>query len=244
MNTVKLFNQFNPKVYTGFDVLKNKCLTPSPVKYVSDTSDYSQATEFYGLSDFVFLVKHGTKVLETFPLWFKPPVNESNVAYEFPVAFKETKNVKSWGDVALVPSDGIVTSVKRKENIVSYYDLYNGKLKFDVFFIGNSGNKNYDKLKSITDVIAVDNIDEARAVSSTEMFWIVPDNVCIVKGFIFDFKPNERASGYPHVFGNGEIMRHDGIVLMPRSYIPTETEVKNNFYAKKRIIREIASYPE
>lgn len=245
MNIVQKFNRFDATTYNGFDVLKNSFLTRNPVKYVDDPSDYSQATEFYGKSEFVILVKNGIKLQDLFPYWLKPKLNELNVAYEFPVVFKETQNIKSWGEVILVPTDGIVTETKRKSNIASFFDAYNGKEKFDLFFIGSSDNQNYKKLlESHPHATAVDTVEQASTLSSTEMFWTVPDNVDVADGFMFDFKPNERAFDYPHVFGNGEITRYDGIFLIPKSYIRNESEIRSNFFARKRIIREVASYPK
>ena len=244
MNTVQKFNKFNKKIYNSFDVLKNHFLQKNPIKFVDNTTDYTQVYEYYGKYEYVFLVKNGTTLIETFPLWLKPSFNELNVAYEFPVVFKKTGNIKSWGEVTLVPANGIVTEVKRKSIIASMYDVYRGKDKFDVFYVGSANDTAYQKLTGITEnPTVVSSIYDAYSLSTTDMFWVIPNTVKIDKDFKFDYVPNERASDYIHVFGNGELSRHDGIILASKSYVPDEVEVKNNFYAKKRIVRQIVSHP-
>lgn len=91
--------------------------------------------------------------------------------------------------------------------------------------------------------MSVDNILDAFKITTTDMFWIIPPGIKILEDFKFDIIPHERAYDYPHVFGNGEVDVHTGIVLMPKSYTPTEKELEYNFYAKKRIIKKIVSIP-
>lgn len=151
----------------------------------------------------------------------------------------------SWDNVKLVPTHGNVESVVRKKIICGFYDIYKGKSEFDIFYIGNTSDEVYKYLiERHPQVYCVNSVTDAFKIAETEMFWIVPNGIKIADDFEFNTIPSERSYDYPHVFGHGDTNTHtNGIVLMPKSYIPTDRELEWNFYAKKRIVRQIASYP-
>lgn len=244
MNTVTKFERYTNKTFTGQDLLKNHFVSKNPIIYTDDTSDYSKAKQFHGTCDYVWLVNPVVELPYGFPLWLKPPIKTPNVVYEFPYVHVNSGNVKSWDMVKLVPSSGIVTYVERKGTICGTYDIYNGKKSFDMFYIGSAEDPFFKELSKIYEnVVSVDSILDAFKITTTDMFWIIPPGIKILEDFKFDIIPHERAYDYPHVFGNGEVDVHTGIVLMPKTYTPTEKELEYNFYAKKRIIKKIISIP-
>ncbi len=243
MNTVLKFEKFKSTVFNAQDVLKNHFIKRNPIIYTEDTSNYLLAKEYANSSEYVWLINPNIDLDKDFPLWVKPPVGQTDVVYEFPYVNKETKNVRSWEMVKLVPTSGIVKSVERKAIICGTYDIYNGKDQFDIFYLGSADDPLYKKLKNDYSVESITNIKEAWVKSKTDMFWIVPNNIEILEDFNFDLVPHERAYDYPHVFGNGEMDNYTGIVLMSKHYTPTEKELEYNFYVKKRIIKRIISTP-
>lgn len=243
MNTIRKFEMFKSSVFNAQDILKNHFLKPNPIIYTSDTSDYSQATVYKDIAEYVWLINPKITLEKDFPLWAKPPIGQNSVAYEFPYVNKESHSVKSWDMVKLVPSTGLVDTVERKSVICGVYDIYRGKSQFDIFFLGSEEDDLYKNLKNKYSLKTIKNIKDAWECSETDMFWIVPKNIKVKDDFNFDLVPHERAYEYPHVFGNGEIDNHSGIVLMSKYYIPTDKELEYNFYVKKRIIKRIISAP-
>lgn len=244
MNTITKFSRFKTNTFNGQDVLKNHFLSKNPIIYTNDTNDYSQAAAFYGKSDYVWLINHEINLLREFPLWIRPPADKTDVAYEFPYVYSSSNNIKSWGMVKLVPTTGIVNSVELRPEICGKYDIYQGKNRFDMFYIGPESDIMFGELSNkYTNIQAVTEIAQAFDLSTTDMFWIIPKDIVILDSFKFDLIPHERAYEYPHVFGNGEMDNHDGIVLMSKKYVPTKKELEYNFYVKKRIIKKIISIP-
>ncbi len=244
MNTIQRFERFKAPVFNAQDILKNHILQKKPVIYTDNTNDYSQATQYSTITSYVWLVDNSITLDSDFPLWFNPPVSHVGIAYEFPYVFKQTNNIKSWGLVKLVPTTGIVDTLERKFIVCSLYDVYNGHESFDKFFIGTQNDTTYKELVlTYPDIETVSSSKEAYARAKTDMFWLIPNNVRIVEDFKFDLLPSERAYDYPHVFGNGDLNDHSGIVLMSKLYTPSDKEFEHNFYVKKRIIKKVISMP-
>lgn len=244
MNTIQKFEKFKSNVFNAQDILKNHFLKQNPIIYTYNTSNYSIATDCEKDSEFVWLVNPTIKLEKDFPLWAKPPIGKNNIVYEFPYVNKETKNVRSWDMVKLVPTSGKVESVERKYVICGIYDIYNDKSMFDIFVVGSENSTMFKVLKEkYNSVKAIKNVKDAWSETETDMFWLVPENITIRNEFNFDLVPHERAYDYPHVFGHGEIDNYGGIVLMSKHYNPTDKELDYNFYVKKRIIKQVVSDP-
>lgn len=244
MNTVEKFLKLSKNIYNAQDVLKNHFLSKNPILYTTKLTDYSQVTPYNGISEYVWMVHPDIELERTFPLWMHVSRDEPYTAYEFPYVYYDTNNVRTWGLVKLVPSHGVVETTIRKRIICGRFDPYSGKDKFDIFFIGDKESPEYSKLSAKHgNVVAVDSISDAFLKTTTGMFWIVPNTVTVNDQFDFKFRPVERAYDYPHVFGNGDFDTYNGVVLMPKTYDPSKKELEYNFYAKKRIIRTVASIP-
>lgn len=245
MNTVTKFKNRKTEIFNCFDMLKSHFLTTSPVIFTEDTANYSQATAYADTYDFVWLIKPNTELVSYFPYWYRVSRDEPNIAYEFPYVYANSYNVMTWDNVKLVPTHGKVDAVIQKKIICGFYDIYKGKSEFDIFYLGSTSDNEYKYLiERHAQVYCVKSVAEAFDIAETEMFWIVPTGIKIADDFEFNTTPNERSYDYPHVFGHGDNSTHtNGIVLMPKNYKPTDRELEYNFYAKKRIVRQIASYP-
>ena len=245
MNTVQRFDYLKTETFNGQDCLKNHFLSTSPIIYTNNLSDRAIAEKYAGIYDQVWLVHPEIQLNKRFPWWIRISNNEKNIEYEFPYVFKNSKNIKSWGLVKLVPTSGEINETVRKRNICGYYDIFCGKEKFDMFFLGEKDSEVYAKLYSINpELKLIKNPIEAFQSSTTDMFWLVPDNIKIADYFTFNNVPNERSQEYAHIFAHADIDSYDnGIILMPKRYNPSEKEIEHNFYIKRKVVKQIASYP-
>ena len=245
MNTVQKFEYLKKETFNGQDYLKKHFLSVNPIVYTTDLTDYSLVQQYAETHSQVWLVDPTIQINENFPWWLRISPSDVNSEYEFPYVHKNSKNIKSWGLVKLVPTTGIVEQTIKKRNICGYYDVYNGEDKFDIFFLGNTESPTFHEVNSLDNtVITVDSITDAFELAKTDMFWIVPDGIRLADDFNFSTVPKESAYDYPHVFAHAESENYTGgVVLMSKNYKASEKEIEHNFYAKKRIMKQIASYP-
>lgn len=243
MRTVDLFEQRSRKIYNGQDVLKNHFLKRYPILYSENTTDYDQIKKYADQHDFVWIVDKNIETLRSFPWHFRPNNDELDAVHQFPYVYKKSKRIKNWTSVQLVPTNYSNSRAITHPHICGIYDVYNGKTKFDIFFKGNA-NITYDQLKEkFPNIQIVDSHEQARQLSETDMFWLIPDDIIIKGTFNFSFEPDEWSFKYTHVFGNGNSKTQDGVALFPKNYIPTDKELTHRFYANKKEIKIVASEP-
>jgi len=219
MRAVDRFEQRSKTVYNGQDVLKNHFLHGYPKHYTDDTMDYS-IVEQYKDHDYVWIIDKRIETLRTFPWHFKPTTLGE---YKFPYVYKRSKRILSWEKVKLVPTKPY-TDVFEEKHICAKYDVLAGKTSFDVFY-------------GIT-------YAEAQEKTTTDMFWLVPDDVEVSDFFKFTYMPDDWSQKYVHVFRNGDKENKDGIILAPKNYTPTDNELLHRFYAEKKEISILASRPK
>jgi hypothetical protein len=113
---------------------------------------------------------------------------------------------------------------------------------YDIFFIGDSANAQYKKLKQrfITAKHA-SSVLEAKQKSLTSFLWIVYHNIEINSDFDFDYKVDEYDKEYTHVFLNGNF--YDGVALLPKHGYHSPGEIRERFFVNKKIIQQQASVP-
>ena len=239
MRTVDRFERYGQKIYNGQDVLKNHILKKYPIHVTDDTNDYSVVSQY--TDDYVWLVDKKIKTLSTFPWFFKP----TEVAvHKFPYVYKASTRIKSWDAVKLVPTKVNTDKVIEHKYICGVYDFYNDKVSFDIFFIGNKSTGTWDSLiKKFPNATYVESYHEAAELSTTDMFWLVPDDIEITAWFRFSYQPDDWSHEFSHVFRNGSSDSRDGIVLFPKNYKPTANELKYRYYSNKKEMQIIASNP-
>lgn len=244
MNAFDKFQRLNVNtkgLFPGQDALKNHILNKADVIYVDDVNDYSVLESHKG-SKFVWLVDKSINIYPSFPWYYSP---EEKCIYKFPYVYKESRKVKTYDLVQLVPADAHKNKydVVEEKYICGHYDPYKGKDLFDIFYIGEDKTvlRNLEERGFIVQV--VENFAQARAQSFTDMFWVVYDDTEIRETFKFSYKPDEWSFEYPHVFGNGDIDKFDGICLCPKDYDVTSNELNYRFFVKKKEIRIMASNP-
>ena len=113
---------------------------------------------------------------------------------------------------------------------------------YDIFFIGDSSNKQYKKLKKrFITAKCTDSVQAAKQKSLTSFLWIVYDDIEVNPDFDFDYKVDEYSKEYTHVFQNGDF--YDGVVLMPKNGYHSPGEIKARFFVNKKIVEQQASSP-
>lgn len=243
MRAVDKFERFGQKIYNGQDVLKNHFLDQYPKHLTDNTDDYSVLSQYADQYEFVWLVDKNIETFRSFPWWFKP--KEKDAVHLFPYVYKASKRTKSWNKVKLVPTR-IQTDKKITHNhICGEYDVYCGKENFDIFFGGNTETGTWETLTArFPEARAVSCLDEAMELSTTDMYWVVPDDVVVSDFFKFSYVPDDWSQKFTHVFGNGSKDNRDGIALFPKNYQPTDREKQYRYYANKKELNIIASRPK
>lgn len=234
------FERFGRKTYNGQDVLKNHILKIFPIHRTDNTSDESVAAQYADQDEYVWIVDNSITVLDSFPWHFRPNVSEEPKRHAFPYVYKGSKRIKSWDAVKLVPTKQTPVETVEHKNICAYYDVYCGKDKFDVFYVG----EHEGLLKKAPHAIQVKDHAEAQKLSTTDMFWFVPDDVQLGQFFKFGYRPDDWSHKYVHVFGNGNNQTFDGVALFPKKYQPVQKELTHRFYAEKKEVKIIASFPK
>ena len=247
MTAFDRFNKLQQKEFIapGMESLKNHVLPKAEILYVDDPTDYSflLTREKKVKNKYVWLVNKNIDVYPSFPFYFEP--TEGLALYKFPYVFEKSRKVKSYDQVVLVPTDAAENRYITKEQkyICGHYSPYKGQNKFNIFYVGKD-YKQYENLKEKFDVQLVDTVEEAQECSFTDMLWIVYDDTLVRNTFKFSYTPDEWSYDFIHVFGNGDIDRLDGVVLLPKNIKLTQREIDHRFYANKKEIRIMASNPK
>lgn len=82
---------------------------------------------------------------------------------------------------------------------------------------------------------------EISKETSTNMFWVIPNNVKLVNNFDFTYQVPKYDQHITHVFRNGEY--YDGVCLFSKHNPITKREFDNRFFINKKEINILASTP-
>ena len=239
MRAIDRFNRFGTEVYNGQDQLKNHIFDHYPVVHTEE-----EISDWQNSSEYVWLVDSNIKVYDSFPWYFKPNPDEEKSIHAFPYVYKESREVKSWEMVRLVPTATGNYSTKKYKYICGDYDVYQGKDSFDIFYVSDDPRDYFSELqKRFPNIIYVNSIKKAKELTQTDMFWVIPGDVIVRDTFKFSYKPDEWSHDYVHVFGNGDIDQLDGVILYPKNYDATEKELEYRFFKDKKEVRIMASTP-
>mgnify|MGYP006253625891 FL=1 len=104
MKAIDRFNKFSKPLHNGQDQLKNLIFDRYPVLRIDDYCDLDKVYQQNIDSDYVWVVDKNIKVFDSFPWWFKPRSNDIIQIHEFPYVYKESRKIKSWDKVRLVPT--------------------------------------------------------------------------------------------------------------------------------------------
>lgn len=232
--------------FNAQNALKKHFLRTYPIVYTDDRTDLNQVRESAGYTDYVWLVDKSITVEKTFPWWFTPPALTDATVFQFPYVYKSAKKVKEWNMVQLVSTTATNHVFSKQRYICGEYDPYHSKAQFDMFYLQEKETlTRYNELTTrYPDLQSVTSIEEAIQNTTTDMFWLIPDDVVIDQAFCFDYVPDEWSYNYCHMFQNGNKKNYNGVVLMPNTYEPTSRELAYRHYASKKLVAQSASAPE
>ena len=243
MRAIDRFERFGTPLHNGQDHLKNHIFEKYPVVETDNTEDLDQIWNAKFETEYVWLVDKNIQTLDSFP-WFFRPTNQQPAIHSFPYVYRKSRKIKSWDCVKLVPTKKAEYETRKHTHICGEYDVYKGKSRFDIFYIG-SDQLQIDRLtEKFETVQCVDTIQAAQQNSFTDMFWVVYDDTIIRDTFKFSYEPDEWSFDFVHVFGNGDIDQLDGIALVPKQYDITQRELDHRFFVNKKEIRIMASNPK
>ena len=222
MNVIDKFELYGRNLHNGQDYLKNHFLKKYPVVHTEE-----EVFEWEGHEDYVWLVDPNVDILNSFPWYYRPKADDEPAIHAFPEVYKDSKKVKTYESVRLVPTTPGNYKTLKSNYIAGFYDVYHGREKFDWFYVD-----------SVQDIL------DAQQASNTDMFWIVPSNVNVRESFKFNYKPDYWSLDNVHTFGNGSIDCMDGVCLVPKNYKFTDKELNYRFFANKKEVSIIASDPK
>jgi len=118
------------------------------------------------------------------------------------------------------------------------YDLFyvsKGKIPPDDWY------RFHNKFPLAQKIENVKSISDIKSQAFTKLFWVVWNDLEIIKDDIFEYTVPEWDEGYVHVFKNGDYF--DGINIFPKILKITDKEFKNRFFLEKKEIDVTASVP-
>jgi CYTH domain-containing protein len=118
------------------------------------------------------------------------------------------------------------------------YDLFyvsKGKIPTDDWY------RFHNKFPLAQKIENVKSISDIKSQAFTKFFWVVWNDLEIIKDDIFEYIVTEWDEEYVHVFKNGDYF--DGINIFPKNLKITNKEFKNRFFLEKKEIDIIASVP-
>ena len=116
---------------------------------------------------------------------------------------------------------------------------------YDIIFLGDKTlhNQTWKELKTKFPMIkAASNLEDAKRLSITKMFWIVWPDIIIDDNFNFDYEPDQWSTEYVHVFKNAD--NYDGICLISKFTTATDRELRHRFFTNKKEVDIVASRPK
>lgn len=238
MRAIDRFEKFGTHLHNAQDHLKNHIFEQYPVVYnIDDVKNYINQSEY------VWVVDSNIKVYDSFPWYFKPQHDQPKSIHAFPYVYKKSRKIKSWDKLQLVPTQSGEYDTLKHSYICGDYDVYCGKEKFDIFYIGDDRTSHDKLIERFPNLQVVESFAQAQQNSNTDMFWLVYDDVMVRDTFKFSYDPDEWSLENVHVFGNGNIDQLDGVALVPKNYNITDKELAHRFFVNKKEIRIMASKP-
>jgi len=237
ISTSKVFKEFKGQsVVTPWDRLKKHVFGSYPIvttqSKISDQDELARlAFEYSGKSKMVWVIAQDTDVRPNFPWHYRPSDQGQNYIHEFPKSIKRTNRPVSWGEVQLVPTDGVVYGKYKNKLVANYHEA-----DFDVFMISyheEEADRNYQLLKErFPDAQHVKNVEgignahkECAKQAKTQMVYIVDADAELMNNFNFDYiPPMAKRENTTYVWSarnpiNGLEYGYGGVKLFPKQQL-------------------------
>jgi Mor family transcriptional regulator len=189
-NVVTPWDRLKRFMFDSYPVIK------TPVKITDEDALLEAALPYKDKSDMVWVVFDDIEVNPNFPWTYRPnDILAKTVIHTFPRVVKRTNRPVSWGDIQLVPTNGVSHATVQNKIVSSYHVA-----EFDVFMISfheAEADENFTKLRErFKDAQHVKNVEgignahkKVGELAKTEMVYIVDADADITGHFSFDFIP-------------------------------------------------------
>lgn len=168
----------------------------TPIKITDEDVLLSAAAEYKDKADMVWVVFDDIEPNPNFPWQYRPTGDlGKTVIHTFPRVVKRTNRPVSWGDIQLVPTNGVAHATVQNKIVSSYHVA-----EFNVFMISYheaEADENFiklrDRFKDARHVKNIEGIGNAHKrvgeLAQTEMVYVVDADADITGHFSFDFIP-------------------------------------------------------
>ena len=189
-NVVTPWDRLKRFMFDSYPVIKTQ------IKIKDDEELLAAASKYADVADMAWVVFDDIEVNPTFPWQYRPGDQiAKTVIHTFPRVVKRTNRPVSWGDIRLVPTNGVAHGTVQNKIVSSFHVA-----EFDVFMISfheAEADENFQKLrdrfKDAQHVKNVEGIGNAHKrvgeLAKTEMVYVVDADADVLGHFSFDFIP-------------------------------------------------------
>jgi len=231
----ELFEFKGQNVITPWDRLKKYIFQSYPVveldQEMSEDEMVAKAFEYIGKDVMVWMIKPGVKLRKDFPWHYRPNDLGKNFVNIFPKVGQRSGRAVGWGDVCLVPTNGVSHGTVKNKITANYHEA-----DFDIFMISfheAEADRNFAELKArfpeakhVKNVEGIGNAHkEVGKQATSEMVWIVDADAEILEDFNFDYTPPMANMGNTtYVWSarnpiNGLEYGYGGVKLFPKTQL-------------------------
>jgi|TARA_B110000908_G_scaffold122880_1_gene144100 hypothetical protein len=225
-------------VVTPWDRLKRFMFSAYPVirtsvKITDEDELLAFASKHKGSADMAWIVFDDIEANATFPWHYRPTDTAKTVIHTFPRVVKRTNRPVSWGDVTLVPTNGVSHGMVQNKLVSSYHVA-----EFDIFMISYheaEADENFQKLRNrFKDAQHVKNVEgignahkKVGDLAKSEMVYVVDADADMMTHYSFDFiPPMSKRKNTTYVWSarnpvNDLQYGYGGVKLFPRSQLRT-----------------------
>lgn len=221
-------------VVTPWDRLKKHIFGSYPVITVDASLDEDALlaeAQKYTESEMVWAVREGYVSRQDFPWYYRPSDKGQLFVHSFPKVIRRTGRPVNWGDIKLVPTNGVSFGTLENKIISGYHEA-----DFDIFMISfheEEADRNFAQLKQrFPDAKHVKNVEgigtahkRCAELAETKMVYIVDADADILSNFKFDYiPPMSKRATTTYVWSarnpiNGLEYGYGGIKLFPREQL-------------------------
>ena len=127
-NVVTPWDRLKKFMFSSYPVIK------TPIKITDEDALLEAAVAYKDETDMVWIVFDDIEVNPKFPWQYRPGDNiAKTVIHTFPRVIKRTNRPVSWGDIQLVPTNGVSHGTVQNKLVSSYHVA-----EFDIFMIKNT----------------------------------------------------------------------------------------------------------
>jgi len=227
-NVITPWDRLKKFMFSSYPIIK------TPIKITDEDALLESASHYKDKADMVWVVFDDIEVNPNFPWTYKPSDSlAKTVIHTFPRVIKRTNRPVSWGDIQLVPTNGVSHATVQNKIVSSYHVA-----EFDVFMISYheaEADENFTKLRDrFKDAQHVKNVEgignahkKVGELAKTEMVYVVDADADITGHFSFDFiPPMSKRKNTTYVWSsrnpiNGLEYGYGGVKLFPREQLLT-----------------------